>query len=522
MTVKWEYRQDLVWVAYDELASAVLESALENGLETVSCEIWNGNTKQNTEYVVDLHRMLQKNTVSNFERNIRRTPAKVFREDPQRPIWQYREEEEWLSCHSVSQEALEAAFSSYPLQQNVRCAFINSRTNREANYSYDLVRMEQTNLETSFKRDVRRVPAVSERQPSVPAIEWGAMTVEEATTGSGSFKSFFKGVWPQEAGGPRDGKVAVLVLRKQSDGECPKPDQEIAMFARLGRHPHLVQLLATSVKPTGEHAMVMEFASMGALGDVLFEQNEKANSVRDAVLLTIAIQVCDGMKTLHCQGILHRDLAARNVLVFGFHHQDRTQVLVKVTDYGLSIQSHGSTITTNSQSTGGPTRWMAPEAIQYRRWSEKSDVYACGMLLWELWARGAFPFFEIDDDVQVKTMVVGGDRPPQPQGCPENVFALMQKCWHQRRDERPSFNRLRLLLEDILIPRASSTSPPPPPPPPEQQPGECVVCLGAPAVACLVPCGHQCVCVGCAPPLALCPMCRAEAQTWVRVYQSTG
>ena len=82
--------------------------------------------------------------------------------------------------------------------------------------------------------------------------------------------------------------VAVLVFRHS--GEATK---EMQIFERLGRHPHLAQLLAFSRRPpTEELCMVMEFAQRGSLDRVL-QQNEMdgGEPVSNGVLLTVALQV---------------------------------------------------------------------------------------------------------------------------------------------------------------------------------------------------------------------------------------
>eukprot|EP00281_Chroomonas_sp_CCMP1168_P032331 CAMPEP_0206236460 /NCGR_PEP_ID=MMETSP0047_2-20121206/13730_1 /ASSEMBLY_ACC=CAM_ASM_000192 /TAXON_ID=195065 /ORGANISM="Chroomonas mesostigmatica_cf, Strain CCMP1168" /LENGTH=142 /DNA_ID=CAMNT_0053660803 /DNA_START=50 /DNA_END=474 /DNA_ORIENTATION=- len=142
------------------------------------------------------------------------------------------------------------------------------------------------------------------------------------------------------------------------------------------------------------------------------------------------------MEQLGQCGVVHRDLAARNVLVFGFHPTMRRHVLVKVTDYGLAVASAGA-VTTNSGSAAGPLRWMAPESIRFRRYSEKSDVFAYGTLLWEMWARGEVPFSHVSDDEEVARRVVAGLRPERPPGCPDEAFAIMNACWHTAKDDRP-------------------------------------------------------------------------------------
>ncbi len=46
-------------------------------------------------------------------------------------------------------------------------------------------------------------------------------------------------------------------------------------------------------------------------------------------------------------------------------------------------------------------RWMAPESIQTRKYSHKSDVYAFGILMWEMWSNGAYPYMLISEDEKV-------------------------------------------------------------------------------------------------------------------------
>ena len=60
-----------------------------------------------------------------------------------------------------------------------------------------------------------------------------------------------------------------------------------------------------------------------------------------------------------------------------------------MSDYGLTREGEYY----YSQTTADlPIRWMAPEALTKRRWSEKSDVWSFGVMLWELWTAGEMPF----------------------------------------------------------------------------------------------------------------------------------
>jgi len=88
------------------------------------------------------------------------------------------------------------------------------------------------------------------------------------------------------------------------------------------------------------------------------------------------MEVVDGMLQLQEHKIVHRDLALRNLLDFRFHASECDQMHMKLTDYGLA--STGTCVQMSTSSVGGgvPGRWMPPEAILRRRWSEKSDVWA--------------------------------------------------------------------------------------------------------------------------------------------------
>ena len=88
-------------------------------------------------------------------------------------------------------------------------------------------------------------------------------------------------------------------------------------------------------------------------------------------------------------------------------------------------------------------------------------------------------------------------------------LCVPQECWAANARERPDFFRLRLRLQDAFRDLSSQ--------------GECVICLGAPAVAVLIPCGHRCVCPDHARGLVggACPICRGAVSSFLgRVYDS--
>lgn len=344
---------------------------------------------------------------------------------------------------------------------------------------------------------------------AVPVIDYERELIVLQELTSGSFKAVSKARWSPARAAPRT--VALLVLRVGS------VRAERTAFEKLGRHPYLTQLLGITTNPAGQECLVTEYAEHGSLDVYLQQQQDEEMAVTSGVLLTAAMQICDGMAQLAVYDVIHRDLACRNVLVFQMHPADHALVCVKITDYGLAV--HGSSVSTTSTQGGeaGPVRWMAPEAIARRRYTQQSDVFAFGVTLWEMWSSGEIPWSVYSDDKEIASMVRQGQRLAQPEGCPAVVYEVMMACWTDRPARRPPFLRLRTALQDALAQISAA----------QQQQGQdareasCVVCLEhAPCVA-LLPCGHRCLCDSAACKAAVqstCPICRSNVASMVQIY----
>ncbi|XP_063615467.1 insulin-like peptide receptor isoform X1 [Penaeus indicus] len=89
---------------------------------------------------------------------------------------------------------------------------------------------------------------------------------------------------------------------------------------------------------------------------------------------------------------------------------------------------------------------MAPESLQYGRYSSRSDVWSYGVLLWEIVTRGVLPYQGYVNE-EVCALVISGMRLERPHNGPEFIFSLMVQCWKSQAKERPTFIQLvRLLL----------------------------------------------------------------------------
>ena len=75
-------------------------------------------------------------------------------------------------------------------------------------------------------------------------------------------------------------------------------------------------------------------------------------------------------------------------------------------------------------------RWSAPEALDQHKFSEKSDVWAFGVLCYELWTRSELPYKGLSNQ-RVWMEVTSGRRLEQPAGCPRPVYDMMLQCWQE-------------------------------------------------------------------------------------------
>ncbi|XP_055329168.1 receptor-like tyrosine-protein kinase kin-16 [Paramacrobiotus metropolitanus] len=280
-------------------------------------------------------------------------------------------------------------------------------------------------------------------------------------------------------------EVAVKSVRDDRDlMERRQLMQELRVLTTLDSHPNIVKLVGVVLK--GELLVVTEYAKFGCLkyllkvlgaerfynhvspdGDILAYDEDEAERIKftkeqlscpvdtmqyaglvlsTQTLLVYAGQISRGMEYLSASSIVHRDLAARNILICDGN-------VAKISDFGLARQ--GSEYVIQASKEALPVRWMPPESIQNAVYSEKSDVWSFGVVLWEMFSLGALPYagFRISPGNNISdflTALQTGSRLDKPSACPIIIYDLMCECWKLSPDDRTDFLRLTKNLQNII------------------------------------------------------------------------
>ena len=137
----------------------------------------------------------------------------------------------------------------------------------------------------------------------------------------------------------------------------------------------------------------------------------------------------------------------------------------------------------------------------------KTDVWAFGVLLWEIMTLAFVPYNTIGDDEAVAEAVIAGRRLPKPEACSDDMYSIMLSCWAKQPRDRPDMPEVHIKLQEAFVEACAKTG------------NECVICMAAEAVVAMIPCGHRCLCESCLKlDLPQCPMCRQPVADARRIY----
>jgi eukaryotic-like serine/threonine-protein kinase len=192
----------------------------------------------------------------------------------------------------------------------------------------------------------------------------------------------------------------------------------------------------------GNYAISMEYFPSHTLGSEVV--NEKPIALKRAV--QFGIDMCTGMTVAHQVGIVHRDLKPANVLI-------NQEGLLKIVDFGVAAaQREGDTQLTKTGYVIGSPKYMAPEQILGKKVDERADIYAVGVMLYEMMT-GVPPYSRGDHMSVMYQHVQGKARVPQDvnPGLPPGLSDLIMKAMSVDKAKRfQTMEELRTALDKFL------------------------------------------------------------------------
>jgi eukaryotic-like serine/threonine-protein kinase len=244
--------------------------------------------------------------------------------------------------------------------------------------------------------------------------------------------------------------VAVKVLHEsyQRDVDfCRRFYAEALAASRLD-HPNLVRVYDFGQEPDGLLYLSMEFVAGRSVRTALAEEGPMPGKR----IAEIMMQVCAGLGQAHTRGIVHRDIKPDNVVLVRRQDDDGHPFeQVKVCDFGLALLRAGDS--TSERFAGTPV-YMSPEQCRGEELDARTDVYACGIMLYEL-ATGTVPFLSDKPIVVINRHLT---MPPPPLAgvradVDPRLESIVQTALKKSRDDRHATARaLRAELKVLLSP----------------------------------------------------------------------
>jgi serine/threonine-protein kinase len=232
-------------------------------------------------------------------------------------------------------------------------------------------------------------------QPTQTIIEAGARLGPykiEASIGAGGMGSVYRAVDTRLGR-----KVAIKICARQFSERFEREARAISAL----NHPHICTLY-----DVGPNYLVMELVE----GETLAARLNKA-PLPMAIVLRYAAEIADALAAAHALGIVHRDLKPQNIMI--------TKSGVKVLDFGLAKSPGDETLTAAHVVMGTPA-YMAPEQSEGKECDARSDIYALGLVLYEMAAGKRLP----------------RGQPPLTEGLPPQFAHVIERCLESEPENR--------------------------------------------------------------------------------------
>ncbi|KZT71958.1 hypothetical protein DAEQUDRAFT_80217 [Daedalea quercina L-15889] len=222
--------------------------------------------------------------------------------------------------------------------------------------------------------------------------------------------------------------VAVKRIRLEGlkEDEIKQLMNEVDLVKSLS-HPSIVKYEGMA-RDDNTLSIVLEYAENGSLGQTL----KAFGKLNERLVAGYVVKILEGLHYLHQSDVVHCDLKAANILTTKNGN-------VKLSDFGVSLNLRA--MEREMKDVAGTPNWMAPEVIELKGASTKSDIWSLACTVIEL-LTGRPPYAEITNSMSVMFRIVEDASPPLPEGCSELLQNFLKQCFNKDPRKRPSAEEL--------------------------------------------------------------------------------
>ncbi|HVJ91027.1 MAG TPA: protein kinase, partial [Labilithrix sp.] len=231
-----------------------------------------------------------------------------------------------------------------------------------------------------------------------------------------------------------------------------------ALAASQLDHPNVMRVLDFGQEPDGLVYIVMEYLSGRTIQSVLDEERR----LPPERAVDIMIQVCAALSVAHDHGIIHRDIKPDNIMLVPSRNDEGTTFeLVKVCDFGIAAlqrsraeDSEDEELAAASRVIAGTPEYMSPEQARGAEVDARSDVYACGICLYEL-VTGRPPFIADNPGAILIKQIEEMPKPPSQiiRGLDPILEEIILRAIQKDPAKRHQSSReLRVELKELIAP----------------------------------------------------------------------
>ena len=229
--------------------------------------------------------------------------------------------------------------------------------------------------------------------------------------------------------------IKQIVLDELDAEEKKETLNEVAILKKLD-HSNIIKFkdVFTKTKPHNTLNIVMEYADGGDLSKKIQKQREKKSPFTEKEIINYLTQICLALNHIHKKKIIHRDLKSGNIFL-------TKSGLVKLGDFGIA-KGFKNTWEKAKTKVGTPY-YLSPEIINSKPYDSKSDIWALGVLLYEMMTF-KMPF-NASSLPSLSLKIIKGYYPSPPTSYSKDLIDLVKKCLNLDPKKRPSVeNILRL------------------------------------------------------------------------------